>query len=85
MHTLYTAYRSARKLANMTPKDAIRYARACQQWHELEWQDKVFDPFCRVLPESVGDTSFADTPRRGMGLGLAHTASYSRLASSALR
>ena len=36
-----------------------------------EWQHKVFDPFCRVLPEAVGDTGFADSPRRGMGLGLA--------------
>jgi two-component system sensor histidine kinase KdpD len=36
-----------------------------------EWRNKVFDPFCRVLPETGGDTGFADSPRRGMGLGLA--------------
>lgn len=36
-----------------------------------EWHQKVFDPFCRVLTDTVGDTGFADSPRRGMGLGLA--------------
>ena len=36
-----------------------------------EWRSKVFDPFCRVLPERHGDSGFADIPRRGMGLGLA--------------
>ena len=36
-----------------------------------EWRHKVFDPFCRALPETRGDTGFADIPRRGMGLGLA--------------
>src|SRR5574343_488040 len=36
-----------------------------------EWRDKVFDPFLRVLPEARGDSGFADTTRRGMGLGLA--------------
>ena len=35
------------------------------------WRDKVFDPFRRVLPETHGDTGFADATRRGMGLGLA--------------
>lgn len=36
-----------------------------------EWHDKVFDPFSRVLPDERGDTGFVDSPRRGMGLGLA--------------
>lgn len=36
-----------------------------------EWLEKVFDPFFRVLPEIGGDTGFANSPRRGMGLGLA--------------
>lgn len=36
-----------------------------------EWRNKVFDPFRRVLPDTRGDTGFADTTRRGMGLGLA--------------
>lgn len=35
------------------------------------WREKVFDPFRRVLPEARGDSGFADTQRRGMGLGLA--------------
>ena len=35
------------------------------------WREKVFDPFRRVLPDTRGDTGFADTTRRGMGLGLA--------------
>ena len=36
-----------------------------------EWHNKVFDPFRRVLPETRGDTGFAEATRRGMGLGLA--------------
>ena len=37
----------------------------------LAWREKVFDPFRRVLPQAPGDSGFADTMRRGMGLGLA--------------
>lgn len=35
------------------------------------WREKVFDPFRRVLPEARSDIGFVDSPRRGMGLGLA--------------
>jgi two-component system sensor histidine kinase KdpD len=37
----------------------------------VEWREKVFDPFHRVLPEARGDNGFANATRRGMGLGLA--------------
>jgi two-component system sensor histidine kinase KdpD len=37
----------------------------------VEWHERVFDPFRRVLPTEKADTGFANSPRRGMGLGLA--------------
>ena len=57
----------------------VRLEGGCVQFDVLDrgigipdaWRDKVFDPFRRVLPETRGDTSFADSARRGMGLGLA--------------